>query len=146
MQQGIQVLPLDVIHEHIDPFEFFIGKRLVDMGQSPVIESLEHLRFKNEVIVVSPARINHLFERKYMFLNVPVSDQVDSTKPTSTKQSFYDIAASSRMWYGGPNREYRLFLQHAAPHKREKLLPRSEEHTSELQSHLNLVCRLLLEK
>src|SRR5260370_17301515 len=24
--------------------------------------------------------------------------------------------------------------------------PRSEEHTSELQSHLNLVCRLLLEK
>src|SRR5882762_11439167 len=28
----------------------------------------------------------------------------------------------------------------------EKLAPRSEEHTSELQSHLNLVCRLLLEK
>src|SRR5207237_10685424 len=26
------------------------------------------------------------------------------------------------------------------------LLRRSEEHTSELQSHLNLVCRLLLEK
>src|SRR5260370_21127760 len=26
------------------------------------------------------------------------------------------------------------------------LQPRSEEHTSELQSHLNLVCRLLLEK
>src|SRR5207237_10405746 len=25
-----------------------------------------------------------------------------------------------------------------------ELLPRSEEHTSELQSHLNLVCRLLL--
>src|SRR5260370_9678433 len=34
--------------------------------------------------------------------------------------------------------------------KRNELLsamaPRSEEHTSELQSHLNLVCRLLLEK
>src|SRR5260370_13599891 len=27
-----------------------------------------------------------------------------------------------------------------------KWLARSEEHTSELQSHLNLVCRLLLEK
>src|SRR5260370_31449996 len=27
-----------------------------------------------------------------------------------------------------------------------KVLPRSEEHTSELQSHLNIVCRLLLEK
>src|SRR5688572_32715310 len=28
----------------------------------------------------------------------------------------------------------------------DKLLPRSEEHTSELQSQSNLVCRLLLEK
>src|SRR5260370_20067841 len=28
----------------------------------------------------------------------------------------------------------------------EQRMPRSEEHTSELQSHLNLVCRLLLEK
>src|SRR5260370_15857949 len=28
----------------------------------------------------------------------------------------------------------------------EAVLQRSEEHTSELQSHLNLVCRLLLEK
>src|SRR5260370_15602328 len=27
-----------------------------------------------------------------------------------------------------------------------RVLQRSEEHTSELQSHLNLVCRLLLEK
>ena len=27
-----------------------------------------------------------------------------------------------------------------------KKIARSEEHTSELQSHLNLVCRLLLEK
>src|SRR5260370_2833934 len=30
--------------------------------------------------------------------------------------------------------------------KRPDFIPRSEEHTSELQSHLNLVCRLLLEK
>src|SRR5690242_21138891 len=28
----------------------------------------------------------------------------------------------------------------------EVAMPRSEEHTSELQSHVNLVCRLLLEK
>src|SRR5260370_32465498 len=28
----------------------------------------------------------------------------------------------------------------------EQIVSRSEEHTSELQSHLNLVCRLLLEK
>src|SRR5260370_19635026 len=30
--------------------------------------------------------------------------------------------------------------------RRRRRGPRSEEHTSELQSHLNLVCRLLLEK
>src|SRR5260370_15747309 len=36
----------------------------------------------------------------------------------------------------------------ANPHEIERYeeQPRSEEHTSELQSHLNLVCRLLLEK
>src|SRR5207237_9400559 len=33
-----------------------------------------------------------------------------------------------------------------APQPHENLAMRSEEHTSELQSHLNLVCRLLLEK
>src|SRR5260370_14773998 len=30
--------------------------------------------------------------------------------------------------------------------KLREIPPRSEEHTSELQSHLNIVCRLLLEK
>src|SRR5688572_31171333 len=33
-----------------------------------------------------------------------------------------------------------------APREAMALLPRSEEHTSELQSQSNLVCRLLLEK
>src|SRR5260370_21827946 len=44
-------------------------------------------------------------------------------------------------------------LGHARPARRSSMTqpclawwPRSEEHTSELQSHLNLVCRLLLEK
>src|SRR2546426_7866562 len=34
----------------------------------------------------------------------------------------------------------------AARRKQKGILPRSEEHTSELQSPCNLVCRLLLEK
>src|SRR5690242_20858635 len=34
----------------------------------------------------------------------------------------------------------------AATRQRRRALRRSEEHTSELQSHVNLVCRLLLEK
>src|SRR5260370_17472188 len=44
----------------------------------------------------------------------------------------------------------RISVRDASPEGGEPLVPvplhRSEEHTSELQSHLNLVCRLLLEK
>src|SRR5438477_1745770 len=36
--------------------------------------------------------------------------------------------------------------QPPVPARRVRTEPRSEEHTSELQSHVNLVCRLLLEK
>src|SRR2546430_12739771 len=40
----------------------------------------------------------------------------------------------------------RLLVQPLATHVISALLGRSEEHTSELQSQSNLVCRLLLEK
>src|SRR5260370_26735282 len=49
-------------------------------------------------------------------------------------------------------RDYsRVFFASASDEELDKqgritIPPRSEEHTSELQSHLNLVCRLLLEK
>src|SRR5688572_32995791 len=49
-----------------------------------------------------------------------------------------------RAWEGGgrhPVVEHRVGAALAAAHR-----PRSEEHTSELQSQSNLVCRLLLEK
>src|SRR5260370_10008404 len=39
-----------------------------------------------------------------------------------------------------------LVEQREARHQHDAGQQRSEEHTSELQSHLNLVCRLLLEK
>src|SRR5690242_20854617 len=42
---------------------------------------------------------------------------------------------------GGAARKAHLFAAQEAARE-----PRSEEHTSELQSHVNLVCRLLLEK
>src|SRR5260370_28035668 len=45
---------------------------------------------------------------------------------------------------GGQPRRHAHPRGRAADHLER--LPRSEEHTSELQSHLNLVCRLLLEK
>src|SRR5438477_8164048 len=44
-------------------------------------------------------------------------------------------------------RERRRFHQTDPAEQRRRVGPaRSEEHTSELQSHVNLVCRLLLEK
>src|SRR5260370_35946125 len=51
--------------------------------------------------------------------------------------------------YASPSGEYQLdpIPQWLKPPLSESLnVGRSEEHTSELQSHLNLVCRLLLEK
>src|SRR5947207_5568169 len=51
-----------------------------------------------------------------------------------------------------PAHEGKLMRRHRAGHRRSPELPargpnrRSEEHTSELQSHSDLVCRLLLEK
>src|SRR5260370_26620312 len=47
----------------------------------------------------------------------------------------------ARRLRGGLSRPARLRARCDHPHEL-----RSEEHTSELQSHLNLVCRLLLEK
>src|SRR5260221_9968374 len=47
------------------------------------------------------------------------------------------------------NEEYNLFLSYLRQTNQERLYTkyaRSEEHTSELQSHSDLVCRLLLEK
>src|SRR5690242_21449421 len=44
----------------------------------------------------------------------------------------------------GPSRHRRSAP--ALPQNRSEMDTRSEEHTSELQSHVNLVCRLLLEK
>src|SRR6266850_614690 len=46
----------------------------------------------------------------------------------------------------GGNRQHRLSEPYSRPRPRPLSRLRSEEHTSELQSPCNLVCRLLLEK
>src|SRR5260370_15407383 len=51
----------------------------------------------------------------------------------------------SRPLQSGLRRNHQLF-RIRVERLRDNLFARSEEHTSELQSHLNLVCRLLLEK
>src|SRR2546430_6577979 len=55
------------------------------------------------------------------------------------------VARSSQLWAGGRNPS-RIVELTAAGGRRRRTPTRSEEHTSELQSQSNLVCRLLLEK
>src|SRR5260370_14567418 len=60
--------------------------------------------------------------------------------PRSTLFPYTTLFRSAKLWFNGRvTRLWRLPPRHARA-------VRSEEHTSELQSHLNLVCRLLLEK
>src|SRR5690242_21378988 len=55
----------------------------------------------------------------------PMARSSSGVKPRAT-----EVAPSTRVWWSNPRAR----------------AARSEEHTSELQSHVNLVCRLLLEK
>src|SRR5438132_10772194 len=76
---------------------------------------------------------------------------IGSTKPempvfadraTAMRFSIARITRKAACWYGANDRPNQaslvMFTRNCAP--------RSEEHTSELQSHSDLVCRLLLEK
>src|SRR2546427_7798362 len=59
--------------------------------------------------------------------------------PSVHRQSHLRGVPPTRPWFPEP-------LPHSSSCRREMRKPRSEEHTSELQSQSNLVCRLLLEK
>src|ERR1039457_7670483 len=56
----------------------------------------------------------------------------------------YTLSLHDALPISGPRFRHRFFL-HRPPDQPDQQ-PRSEEHTSELQSPCNLVCRLLLEK
>src|SRR5690242_21379574 len=75
------------------------------------------------------------------------------TPTTDTKTPTRQHAWAS-LYSGGPSRPpaaaepgvVRANVLGAVRQGSKNVSPRSEEHTSELQSHVNLVCRLLLEK
>src|SRR5260370_9968229 len=56
------------------------------------------------------------------------------------------ICRGGSRWLDGPRISVSSFCVSAEGAASSRSKFRSEEHTSELQSHLNLVCRLLLEK
>src|SRR5438477_9712932 len=66
---------------------------------------------------------------------------------------FFSLSGTHRDLHSFPTRrssdllcELVWILSSVYEHRKEEIVDRSEEHTSELQSHVNLVCRLLLEK
>src|SRR5260370_22879180 len=66
--------------------------------------------------------------------------------PRSTLFPYTTLFRSSRNGCEGRSRRPGAVSPRWPPRRGETAPGRSEEHTSELQSHLNLVCRLLLEK
>src|SRR5260221_7757468 len=64
--------------------------------------------------------------------------------PRSTLFPYTTLFRSTRLDVGDPVLGYREPASHGLLAQRDVV--RSEEHTSELQSHSDLVCRLLLEK
>src|SRR5260221_9253946 len=66
--------------------------------------------------------------------------------PRSTLFPYTTLFRSGRPRTSRPARGPRPPRTRAAPRRPSACTPRSEEHTSELQSHSDLVCRLLLEK
>src|SRR5260370_32789516 len=69
--------------------------------------------------------------------------------PRSSRVKHLDCDTNTLISASGDSRLYashHLFSGSVTASVPMRLSQRSEEHTSELQSHLNLVCRLLLEK
>src|SRR5688572_31641454 len=64
----------------------------------------------------------------------------DGLRWTTLKTSFIPSSDEAHMFYDEVSGLYAATVKHVGPYGRS----RSEEHTSELQSQSNLVCRLLL--
>src|SRR2546426_2915004 len=92
------------------------------------------------------------FHSSFFFFNDTATTEIYTLSLHDALPIFGRVIA--RPFLGAPGLFYRTENRHdyAVPPPRENLLPllsqngRSEEHTSELQSPCNLVCRLLLEK
>src|SRR2546422_4213848 len=67
------------------------------------------------------------------------------SRPQSPRREVSTKAGTSSSWQLSPIGRLEAFADGRVC-KADDFLPRSEEHTSELQSRLHLVCRLLLEK
>src|SRR5260221_95554 len=111
------------------------AKVLELQGQLHVLELAEEtMRTKNWNLRTEMREIERVIERKQRE-RTRAEKEIGIKKDLETKGKILEILTESRAW-----------KKDAKPHQRSGAKQRSEEHTSELQSHSDLVCRLLLEK
>src|SRR5256884_4421837 len=105
-------------------------------------------RFDRRVVVARPdvkgrEEILRVHTRK-----VPIGDDVDLSiiargTPGFSGADLANLVNEAALWAARQNRKFVMMVDFEM--SKDKVM-RSEEHTSELQSRLHLVCRLLLEK
>src|SRR4030066_1806978 len=91
---------------------------------------------KKQSNLAPPTGGSMLIKQHINLLGLPVQDRITGIKGVVTSVCFDLFGCVQAAIHPGADKDGKMRDVHW----------RSEEHTSELQSHLNLVCRLLLEK
>src|SRR5690606_25975469 len=104
-------------------------------GESKILLEVENLPFDTDMVRVKHFRIDREHSNAYTEWKRQGSPQ----EPTETQLRV--MKAREGLELHEPEHDVTLF---GGRFRKEIVLPRSEEHTSELQSRENLVCRLLL--
>src|SRR2546430_6924513 len=86
----------------------------------------------------------HLWFFFFFFFNDTATTEIYTLSLHDALPIFHGFESPKRLTSVKLFRATLIWIQQCAPHRH--LWKRSEEHTSELQSQSNLVCRLLLEK
>src|SRR5699024_389784 len=107
--------------------------------QKSMLEEIKALKQQNlRIGILDLESARFMFRRQRLPLNNRIQDLINSGE---VDEVFYDETIHIRLLI----LRYPPILQFFR-HERSSLSIRSEEHTSELQSRFDLVCRLLLEK
>src|SRR5207244_1327655 len=109
-------------------------KELKVSGMQKMLTSLAGLAAPPVVRAPAAAPVSEMVRATSSAVNAPEVRWPQLTKPLTVEQSAFDVQAIGR---------HGEATEHGEP---VVPVPRSEEHTSELQSPDHLVCRLLLEK
>src|SRR2546422_6461422 len=142
-----------------------LGIATVAVYSEPDRNSL-HVRFADEAVCIGPARSSESYLNIPQVISAAEITNVDAIHPgygfLSENANFAQVCEASEITFIGPRPDTLEMMGEKDRARREMKaagLPtvpgsdatiegeeRSEEHTSELQSRLHLVCRLLLEK